>query len=91
MISLDILFPCHFGDGPGRLHAPNLELEKPVPGGVESLSEKEVPLVLGIDVTDAPPIDKYFYFGRQSSNLEFQILEVLRGERPREDDNGEEC
>jgi len=55
-VPAELLRPQDFGHGSGRLAPPEFELEEAVGSDVEALGEKEVVLVSGIDVGDAPGV-----------------------------------
>ena len=55
-VALELARPEDLGDGAGRLPPPQLELEQPILRGGVALREKQVRLVLRVDVVDAPPV-----------------------------------
>ena len=52
-VALELSTSEQFGDSAGRLSPPDLELEQAVASGGVPLSEKEIVLVLRVDVRDA--------------------------------------
>ena len=68
----------------GRLSPPELELEEPIVRGVVPLRQEEVVLVLGIDVSDSPPVAHDLHRLPQPGDRE--LLLAGMGDRRRQHD-----
>jgi hypothetical protein len=69
-VALQLLRPEDFGDGAGRLAAPQLELKQAVARRGVALGEEQVALVLRVDMVDSPAVAQHLDRLTQPGHLE---------------------